>query len=116
MRLRFFKKRVMSRSYPTVIGKPVDSEKDEKSIQPNDENVVPEKEDTTEKKQQKAKNKPNKKQEAMVTEDNKFDMAQELVQELTPETKVLKKDKGLIERTESSKIILTEDNKQILND
>ena len=30
--------------------------------------------------------------------------------------KVLKKDKGLIERTESSKIVLTEDNRQVLND
>ena len=30
--------------------------------------------------------------------------------------KVIKKDKGLIERTESSKIVLTEDNRQVLND
>jgi len=30
--------------------------------------------------------------------------------------KRLKKDKGLIERTESSKTILTEDNKELLND
>lgn len=30
--------------------------------------------------------------------------------------KFVKKDKGLIERTESSKIILTEDNRQVLND
>lgn len=30
--------------------------------------------------------------------------------------KRVKKDKGLIERTESSKVILTEDNKQLLND
>ena len=32
------------------------------------------------------------------------------------EVKVVKKDRGLIERTESSKIILTEDNRQVLND
>ena len=32
------------------------------------------------------------------------------------DTKVIKRDKGLIERTESSKIILTEDNRQLLND
>ena len=31
-------------------------------------------------------------------------------------TKYIKGDKGLIERTKSSKIILTEDNRQILND
>ena len=30
--------------------------------------------------------------------------------------KYIKSDKGLIERTKSSKIILTEDNRQILND
>lgn len=30
--------------------------------------------------------------------------------------KVDKKDKGIIERTENSKIVLTEDNKMILND
>ena len=36
----------------------------------------------------------------------------------TPELKVkkVKKEKGLIERTENSKIILTEDNKELLND
>ena len=30
--------------------------------------------------------------------------------------KVDKKDKGIIERTENSKIVLTEDNKMVLND
>ena len=35
---------------------------------------------------------------------------------MKPEVKVLKKDKGLIERTESSKIVITEDNRQVLND
>ena len=30
--------------------------------------------------------------------------------------KRVKKDKGLIERTESSKVVLTEDNRQLLND
>ena len=30
--------------------------------------------------------------------------------------KVIKGDRGLIERTKSSKVILTEDNRQILND
>ena len=116
MKLRFFKKRIMPRSYPIVSHKNTDNEKNEKSTTPNVEVLGETQEQVTEKKQQRGKNKQNKKQEAMVTEDNKFDMAQELVQELTPETKVIKKDKGLIERTESSKIILTEDNKQILND
>lgn len=30
--------------------------------------------------------------------------------------KILKSDRGLIERTQSSQIILTEDNRQLLND
>lgn len=34
----------------------------------------------------------------------------------TNNVKRVKRDKGLIERTESSKIVLTEDNKQLLND
>ena len=34
----------------------------------------------------------------------------------TGRVKKVKKDKGLIERTESSKVVLTEDNKQLLND
>ena len=38
------------------------------------------------------------------------------VENLQPEVKVVKKDRGLIERTESSKIIITEDNRQVLND
>lgn len=36
--------------------------------------------------------------------------------DLTNTVKVVKKERGLIERTESSKIILTEDNRQVLND
>ena len=35
---------------------------------------------------------------------------------LKQNVKVIKKEKGLIERTESSKIVLTEDNRQVLND
>ena len=38
------------------------------------------------------------------------------VQSPTQRVKRVKKDKGLIERTESSKTILTEDNKELLND
>ena len=39
-----------------------------------------------------------------------------VVEQLQPEVKVVKADRGLIERTESSKIIITEDNRQVLND
>ena len=36
--------------------------------------------------------------------------------EAPQKVKVVKKDRGLIERTESSKIVLTEDNRQVLTD
>ena len=39
-----------------------------------------------------------------------------MVDSMNGDVKLVKKDKGLIERTESSKIILTEDNRQVLND
>lgn len=35
---------------------------------------------------------------------------------ITTQVKKVRKDKGLIEKTESSKIILTEDNRELLND
>lgn len=114
MRVRLLKKRLMSRSFPMITKTTIENANN-KEDKTDNITVVEEKEDSTEKKAQKTKNKSNKKQETM-TENEKLEMAQELVQELKPETKVIKKDKGLIERTESSKIILTEDNKQILND
>ena len=36
--------------------------------------------------------------------------------DLTNKVKKVRKDRGLIEKTESSKIILTEDNRELLND
>ena len=59
------------------------------------------------------KNKEEKESEVMTTE--QIDRAEALAQDIK-RVKVLKKDKGLIERTESSKIILTEDNRQVLTD
>ena len=48
---------------------------------------------------------------------NNNSMAESILNTTPPkEVKRLKKDKGLIERTESSKTILTEDNKQLLVD
>lgn len=60
-----------------------------------------------------AKNNTPKEDKAM-----DIDEIEKLASELTPEqtTKKIKKDKGLIERTESSKIMITEDNKQLLKD
>ena len=61
------------------------------------------------------KNNQPKKKENM---DEKVNKAEEIMQNMknAGNVKVVKKDKGLIERTESSKIILTEDNRQVLND
>jgi hypothetical protein len=48
---------------------------------------------------------------------DKISMAEAIINnEPVKEVKRIKKDKGLIERTESSKTILTEDNKQLLVD
>ena len=56
--------------------------------------------------------------EQVMTISEKIAMAQSVLggeYEQAP-VKRVKKDKGLIERTESSKTILTEDNKELLND
>lgn len=58
--------------------------------------------------------KKNKKEMANITEEQIA--TAELMANGLENKKVIKKDKGLIERTESSKIILTEDNRQLLND
>lgn len=61
------------------------------------------------------KNNTGKKKEEM---NEKVNKAEEIMNNMmaADNVKVLKKDKGLIERTESSKIVLTEDNRQVLND
>lgn len=63
----------------------------------------------------KANNKKEKTEKAM---DEKINRAEEIMNNMKAanHVKVVKKDKGLIERTESSKIVLTEDNRQVLND
>ena len=55
---------------------------------------------------------------SVMTTNEKVAMAQSILNGAdAPSTvKRVKKDKGLIERTESSKTILTEDNKELLND
>ena len=53
--------------------------------------------------------------EQVMTTNEKIAMAQNVLNGANA-TKRIKKDKGLIERTESSKTILTEDNKELLND
>ena len=64
--------------------------------------------------------KPNNKKKVKkgndMTINEKMEAAEAVMDMIAPEVKVVKKDRGLIERTESSKIILTEDNRQVLND
>ena len=52
----------------------------------------------------------------MAINEEQISAAEERANILSDNVKVVKKDRGLIERTESSKIILTEDNRQVLND
>lgn len=54
----------------------------------------------------------------VMTTSEKIAMAQSVLSgaDHAAPVKRVKKDKGLIERTESSKTILTEDNKELLND
>ena len=58
----------------------------------------------------------NKKTNDMETKDKIAYASAILANEPVDKVKKIKKEKGLIERTESSKIILTEDNKELLND
>ena len=48
----------------------------------------------------------------------KVDLAEEILKNgpVTKEVKKIKKDKGLMEKKQMGKIILTEDNKELLND
>ncbi len=56
--------------------------------------------------------------EQVMTTSEKIAMAQNVLSGASQAAPVkrVKRDKGLIERTESSKTILTEDNKELLND
>lgn len=63
----------------------------------------------------KRKNNKKKNKEDMINKDMINDI-EAVAEKLQPEVKVVKADRGLIERTESSKIIITEDNRQVLND
>lgn len=63
-------------------------------------------------KENKKKDKKNRK----MNTNEQFEKAEAIMDMMAPEVKVVKQDRGLIERTESSKIILTEDNRQVLND
>ena len=59
-----------------------------------------------------------KENKQVMTTSEKIAMAQSVLSDAPQAAPVkrVKRDKGLIERTESSKTILTEDNKELLND
>jgi hypothetical protein len=78
--------------------------------------VAKEKEAKVEKTSQK-ENKKQKKSKDMVNE-NKLSQMEAIAGAVFPKTKVKveKAEKGLYERTEESTIVLTEDNKMLLND
>ena len=65
-----------------------------------------------------AENVKNNQKKTEETMDERVNKAEEIMNNMkaAKHVKVVKKDKGLIERTESSKIVLTEDNRQVLND
>lgn len=76
-------------------------------------------EETTEEVKKPVKKKKNKieKNKSTMDTSEKIAMAKEILGKNANEKfKILKSDKGLIERTESSKTILTEDNKELLID
>ena len=60
----------------------------------------------------------NNKKKTEEVMDEKVNKAEEIMNNMKAanHVKIVKKDKGLIERTESSKIVLTEDNRQVLTD
>jgi hypothetical protein len=62
----------------------------------------------------KKNNKKNSKDDMI--DKSKISEIEAAIKDMQPEVKVVKKDRGLIERTESSKIIITEDNRQVLID
>lgn len=96
MKIRFVEKRYMDRASVQVaknIAKPAAAP--ESNIKEN-----------------KKKDKKNRK----MNTNEQFEKAEAIMDMMAPEVKVVKQDRGLIERTESSKIILTEDNRQVLND
>ena len=111
MALQFIKKRFRRIPEYTAILNNMITEKEEVSLS------IPQKDNidivTGEQKKEKKNNKKNK--DAMFDKD-KISEIENVINNMQPEVKVIKKDKGLIERTESSKIIITEDNRQVLND
>lgn len=62
------------------------------------------------------KNNKQKKEDMTLEQIEQVEALAQNLNDVPQKVKVVKKDRGLIERTESSKIVLTEDNRQVLND
>lgn len=91
----------------------------EKPVEPKEDQVVPPNDEVSaeDEPKQKAKGKKNNKKNTEEMNDiERIEQAEAIAASMEPEVKKVKSDRGLIERTESSKIILTEDNRQVLND
>lgn len=111
VRLRFITKKrrngaVSSLLTPPMFGNPDSLLRDE-----------PEEEAQPESTPAKRKNKTKKENKEDMMDIDKLKEIEATAAELADNNiKIVKKDRGLIERTESSKIVLTEDNRQVLND
>jgi 2-phospho-L-lactate guanylyltransferase (CobY/MobA/RfbA family) len=108
MAIQFIKKRIRKRPeyvIPYVVQKEV-----EPIVEPKEEVKEVEEEKPT-----KTKNNKKNRKEDMINRDQ-ITAIEAAMEKMQPEVKVVKADRGLIERTESSKIIITEDNRQVLND
>ena len=104
MAIQFIKKRFRKRPeyvVPYVV---------QKEVEPKEEIT-----EVEEVKPTKTKNNKKNRKEDMINKDQ-ITAIEAAMENMQPEVKVVKADRGLIERTESSKIIITEDNRQVLND
>ena len=76
---------------------------------------IPQKNEVKEEPEKVKKNNKKNSKDTMIDK-AKISEIEAAIKDMQPEVKVVKKDRGLIERTESSKIIITEDNRQVLID
>lgn len=104
IKLHFVQKRQMDRPSGRLIANVIKTEQAKETSEAVDTDV------------QSIKNNKKRKKSNEMNTSEKIATAEAVLDAMAPEVKVVKKDRGLIERTESSKIILTEDNRQVLND
>ena len=107
MAIQFIKKRFRKR--PEYVVPYVAQKEVEPIVEPKEEIK-----EVEEAKPTKTKNNKKNQKEDMINKDQ-ITAIEDAIEKMQPEVKVVKTDRGLIERTESSKIIITEDNRQVLN-